>query len=57
MVVEMGMTPRAGLQYTELKYLKNIFVAIIQKDELLFNNEIIRRIKTYRKILIPILLS
>lgn len=57
MAVEMGMTPRAGLQYTELKYLKNIFVAIIQKNELLFNNEIIRRIKTYRKNLIPILLS
>lgn len=47
--VEADMTPRVGSQYIELKYLKNIFVAIIQKDELSFNNEIVRRIKTYRK--------
>lgn len=47
--VEMDMTPRIGSQYTELKYLKNLYVAIIKKDEPLFNNEIVRRIKTYRK--------
>lgn len=47
--IDMDVSPRIGSQYVELKYLKNIYLAIIQGDEFAFNSEIIRRIKTYRK--------
>jgi len=47
--VEADISLRIGSQYLELKYLKKLYLAIIQKDELAFNKEIVRRIKTYRR--------
>lgn len=47
--VEVDLSPRVGSQYVELKYLKNLYLAIIRRDELAFNSEIVRRIKTYRR--------
>ncbi len=46
---DMDMSPRIGSQYIELKYLKNLYLALIQEDELAFNSEITRRIKMYRR--------
>lgn len=47
--VEADDGPRIGAQYIELKYLKNLYLAIIHRDETAFNEEIARRIRTYRK--------
>lgn len=47
--IEMDMDARIGSQYIELKYLKNLYLSIIRKDEALFNEEAKRRIKMYRK--------
>lgn len=47
--IEMDVDARIGSQYIELKYLKNLYLHIIYKDEALFNEEAERRIKTYRR--------
>lgn len=47
--IEMDTDARIGSQYIELKYLKNLYLSIIQKNEALFNKEVERRIKTYRR--------
>ena len=47
--IEADNEPRIGAQYIDLKYLKNLYLAIIHGDETAFNDEIVRRIKTYRK--------
>ena len=47
--IEADNAPRIGAQYIDLKYLKNLYLAIIHGDETAFHDEIVRRIKTYRK--------
>lgn len=47
--VEADGEPRVGAQYIDLKYLKNLYLAIIHGDETAFNAEIVRRIRIYRK--------
>lgn len=47
--IDIDLSPQVGSQYVELKYLKNLYLAIIKNDEPTFNREIINRIKIYRK--------
>lgn len=47
--IEADNEPRLGAQYIDLKYLKNLYLAIIRGDEAAFNAEIVRRVRTYRK--------
>lgn len=47
--VQADSGPRIGARYIDLKYLKNLYLAIIHGDETSFNAEIVRRIWTYRK--------
>lgn len=47
--IEMDLTLLVGSEYIELKYLKNLYLAVLQGNEAEFNEEIIRRIKTLRR--------
>ena len=47
--IEADHELRIGAQYIDLKYLKNLYLAIIHGDEAAFNDEIVRRIRAYRK--------
>lgn len=47
--IEADNEPHIGSQYIDLKYLKNLYLAIIWGDEVAFHAEIVRRIRTCRK--------
>lgn len=47
--VEAEDKPRIGSQYIDLKYLKNIYLAVIHRDEAAFRAEMVRRVKNYRR--------
>ena len=46
---QLSETPKQSLYYVHPSYLKETYMAIIEHDEKKFNDELVKRIKTYRK--------
>lgn len=47
--IEMDIAVLNGSRYIEMKYLKNLYLAIVEQDEVAFNNELILRVQRFRR--------